>query len=302
MEGNPSLKFSPKPNYVYLNLTIVVDSLIGKSRESIGSVRYFFYFCEKTYLCKMDIQLFIPCYIDQFYPQTAFNTIKILEKVGCRVHYNPNQTCCGQPAFNGGYWKEASRLAEKFLADFDTAMPIVSPSGSCTSYIKHHYHKLIDEKSELYQQYELVKNSIFELSDFLVNVLKIEDLGATFPHKVTFHDACSALREYGIKNEPRKLLSKVRGLELIEMRESETCCGFGGTFAVKNNAISSAMVEKKVLNALETKAEYIISTEASCLMNINGYCVKQNLPIRGIHLADVLGSTPKSPKGDFQNI
>ena len=236
----------------------------------------------------MDIQLFIPCYIDQLYPQTAFNTIKILEKAGCCVHYNPKQTCCGQPAFNSGYWNEAASLAKKFLADFNVEMPVVSPSGSCTSYIIHHYHKLIDEKSELRSQYDAMKNSIFELSDFLINKLKIEDFGAKFPHKVTFHDSCSALREYEIKIEPRKLLSKVQGLKLIEMNESETCCGFGGTFAVKHNAISTAMVEKKVLNALETGAEYIISTEASCLININGYCEKQNLPIRGIHLADVL--------------
>jgi len=238
----------------------------------------------------MDIQLFIPCYIDQLYPQTAFNTIKILEKAGCRVHYNPKQTCCGQPAFNSGYWNEASVLAKKFLADFNAEMPVVSPSASCTGYIIHNYHKLLDPASELFEQYELMKNSIFELSDFLVNRLKIEDLGAKFPHKVTYHDSCTALRKYGIKAEPRKLLNKVQGLELIEMNESETCCGFGGAFSVKYSAISSAMVEKKVLNALETKAEYIISTEASCLININGYCEKQNLPIRGMHLADVLSA------------
>ena len=238
----------------------------------------------------MEIQLFVPCFIDQLYPQTAFNTIKILEKAGCRVHYNPNQTCCGQPAFNSGYWEEAGRLAEKFLSDFGPDMPVVSPSASCASYIIHHYHKLLGEKPELQRQHNSMKNSIYELSDFLVNVLHIENLGAKFPHKVTFHDSCSALREYGIKEEPRKLLANVAGLELIEMQESETCCGFGGTFAVKNNAISSAMAEKKVLNALETKAEYIVSTEASCLMNINAYCNKQKLPVKGIHLADILAA------------
>ncbi|NDV47918.1 (Fe-S)-binding protein [Paludibacter sp. 221] len=238
----------------------------------------------------MDIQLFIPCYIDQLYPQTAFNTIKVLEKAGCNVHYNPKQTCCGQPAFNSGYWKEASDLAEKFLTDFNADMPVVSPSGSCTSYIIHHYGKVLSGKTELIRQHESMKSSIYELSDFLINALKIENLGAEFPHKVTYHDSCSALREYGIKEQPRRLLKQVKGLELIEMTESETCCGFGGTFAVKNNFISGAMAEKKVRNALETGAEYIISTEASCLMNINGYCNKQNLPIKGIHLADVLAS------------
>ena len=238
----------------------------------------------------MDIQLFIPCYIDQLYPETGFNTIKILEKAGCNVLYNPKQTCCGQPAFNSGYWKETALLAEKFLSDFRPDIPIVSPSGSCSSFIIHHYQKVLADRPDLLDRHFKIKDKIFELSDFLVNILKVKDLSAKFPHTVTFHDSCSALREYGIKDEPRILLSHVEGLELIEMEESETCCGFGGTFAVKNNAISSAMAEKKVLNALATNAEYIVSTEASCLLNINSYCTKNKLPIKGIHLADILAS------------
>jgi L-lactate dehydrogenase complex protein LldE len=243
-----------------------------------------------NYQLNMDVQLFIPCYIDQLYPETGFNTIKVLEKAGCTVHYNPNQTCCGQPAFNSGYWEEAGSLAEKFLKDFNPDMPVVSPSGSCSSFIIHHYHKVLADRFDLLERHQQMKNNIYELSDFLVNVLKIENLGAKFPHTVTFHDSCSALREYGIKDEPRRLLANVESLKLIEMEESDTCCGFGGTFAVKNNAISSAMAEKKVINALATNAEYIVSTEASCLMNINGYCKKQNLPLKGIHLADILAS------------
>jgi len=238
----------------------------------------------------MDIQLFMPCYIDQLYPQTGLNTVKVLEKAGCRVHYRPEQTCCGQPAFNSGYWNDAAALAEKFLSDFDASMPIVAPSGSCTGFIIHQYHKLFKDKPELLTRFDAIKPLVFELSDFLVNYLKTDDLGAVFPHKVTYHDSCSALREYGIKNEPRQLLSKVHGLELIEMDESETCCGFGGTFAVKFSDISSAMAEKKVRLALETGAGYIISTEASCLMNINGYCAKHKLSVRGIHLVDVLAA------------
>ena len=238
----------------------------------------------------MDIQLFIPCYIDQLYPETAFNTVKVLENAGCTVHFNSEQTCCGQPAFNTGYWDEARTLAVKFLTDFKPDMPVVSPSGSCTGYIRNHYRKLFEGQSEKLAQLDALYPHIFELSDFLVNVLKVTDLEAFFPHKVTFHDSCSALREYGIKDEPRQLLRKVKGLELIEMCESDTCCGFGGTFAVKNAAISTAMDEKKVRNALETGAEFIISTEASCLMNINGYIQKHKLPIKGIHLADVLAA------------
>lgn len=238
----------------------------------------------------MDVQLFIPCFIDQLYPETAFNVIKILEKAGCKVHYNPQQTCCGQPAFNSGYWKETEAFAQKFLTIFDAGMPVVSPSGSCSGFIIHHYHKVLSNRPDLLAKHEEMKTNIFELSDFLVNVLKIEKFGARFHHKVTFHDSCSALREYGIKDEPRRLLTEVEGLELIEMNECDTCCGFGGTFAVKNNAISSAMAEKKVQNAIETNADYIVSTEASCLMNINGYIKKHNLPVKGIHLADVLAN------------
>ena len=204
----------------------------------------------------MKINLFVPCFIDQLYPQTAFNTIKILEKVGCEVQYNPNQTCCGQPAFNSGYWDEARKLATKFFTDFsDENTPIISPSASCISYVKTHYKKLFELQPDKLAECERVGKLGYELSDFLVNVLKIDNFGATFNHKVTFHDSCSALREYGIKAEPRQLLSKVNGLELIEMEESETCCGFGGTFAVKNTSNSSAMAEKKVF-AQQKKAVF----------------------------------------------
>lgn len=238
----------------------------------------------------MKVQLFIPCYIDQLYPQTGFNTIKVLEKCGCEVIYNPNQTCCGQPAYNSGYWDESRSLANKFLQDFNAEIPIVTPSGSCAGFVIHHYPKLFIENEAQLINAKAVGEQIFELSDFLINVLKIDDLGAQFEHSVTFHDSCSALREYGIKDEARQLLSKVKGLQLIEMEEAETCCGFGGTFSIKHPEISTAMTDKKTINAIATGAEYIVSTEASCLMNINSYCIKNNLPIKGIHLADILAS------------
>lgn len=238
----------------------------------------------------MKVQLFIPCYIDQLYPQTGQNTLEILEKVGCEVIYNPNQTCCGQPAFNSGYWGESKALAEKFFNDYDPNMPIVSPSGSCTGFIKRHYAKLFANEAEKLALCDTVSSNLFELSDFLCNQLKIVDLGSVFPHKVTLHRSCSSIREYGLTNEPERLLSHVKGLELIEMEESTTCCGFGGTFAIKQTDISTAMVAKKVEHALATGAEYIVGTEASCLMNITSYCQRQGLPIRGIHLADILNA------------
>ncbi len=238
----------------------------------------------------MQVQLFIPCYIDQLYPQTAHNVWAILEKAGCSIQYNPEQTCCGQPAFNSGYLNESTALAQKFIDDYPHDTPIVSPSGSCTGYIKKHYAQVLGNDPMRLERFEQIKDNVFELSDFLVNQLGVTDLGAHFPHKVTYHDSCSALREYGIKEEPRALLRKVKGLELIEMPNSETCCGFGGTFAVKHTEISTAMVANKLRSAIETGVKYIVTTEASCLMNINGYAQKNGIDVRAIHLADILNS------------
>ena len=238
----------------------------------------------------MNVAAFIPCFIDQFYPNTAFNFIKLLQKAGCTVDYNPGQTCCGQPAFNSGYWKEAKSLAVKWLDDFSNTELIVSPSASCTGFIKNNYCKLFsDEQSSLERLSEMTPR-IFELSDFLVNHIQKVEFGAVFNHRVTFHDSCSGLREYGIKNEPRILLQHVSGLELVEMENTTTCCGFGGTFAAKFHHISTAMTDQKVEHALKTGAEYIVSTEASCLMNMEAYIRKQKLTIKTIHLADLLAT------------
>jgi L-lactate dehydrogenase complex protein LldE len=238
----------------------------------------------------MKVDLFVPCFIDQLYPATAFNVIKLLEYAGVSVHYNPEQTCCGQPALNSGYRKEARSLALKFLRDFENAHTIVGPSASCIGYIRTHYHKLFSDDSVNLAKSEKIKSNIFELTDFLVNVVKVVSFGAEFPHRVTYHDACSALREYGIKEEPRTLLRNVKGLELIEMEGTEVCCGFGGTFSVKFPTISSAMAEQKVEKALETGAEYIVSTESSCLINLEGYIRKHNIPLKTIHIADILAN------------
>jgi L-lactate dehydrogenase complex protein LldE len=236
----------------------------------------------------MLVDAFIPCFIDQFYPETAANFVAILKKAGCDVKYNPEQTCCGQPAYNSGYWKEARTVATKFLNDFGGADIVVAPSASCTGFVRNYYHKLFEEETELLTRTNQIRKRIFEFSDFLVNHLKMTELNAEFNHKVTFHDSCAGLREYGIKKEPRKLLEAVKGLELIEMDKLDTCCGFGGTFAAKFHHISTAMTEQKVENALKTGAEYIVSTEGSCLMNMDAYIKKQKLPIKTIHLVDIL--------------
>ncbi len=237
----------------------------------------------------MKVQIFIPCFVDQLYPETAFNMVKVLEKATCEVEYNPKQTCCGQPAFNAGFWDEARDVATKFLKDFDTIDYIVAPSASCVGFVKNYYGKLF-ENSSLHNKVKDVSSRIYEFSAFLTDVLKITNYGAMLKGKATYHDSCAALRECVIKEGPRKLLKNVKGLELIEMDDNETCCGFGGTFAVKFEAISIAMGEQKVNNALATGAEYIISTDASCLLHIDGYIKGKNLPIKTMHLADVLAS------------
>ena len=236
----------------------------------------------------MKVNLFIPCFIDQLYPQTAFNAVRLLEAAGVEVHYNPEQTCCGQPAFNSGHWDEARSLAIKFMNDFEDALVIVGPSASCTGFIRNYYHRLLAGNDGLLVRLERLQPLVYELSDFLVNVVQKTDFGASFPHKVTYHDACSALREYGIRREPRLLLSNVKGLELVEMKDTETCCGFGGTFAAKFKHISTAMTAQKVEHAMASGAEYIVSTEASCLMNMESYIKKQKLSVKTIHLADIL--------------
>lgn len=218
--------------------------------------------------------------------------VKVLEKVGCEVNYNPNQTCCGQPAFNAGFFDEAREVANKFLDDFsnETSHYIVAPSASCVGMVRNAYQDIFVKSSKLVK-YRAMQKKVYELTEFLTDVMGITGIeGAALQGKYTYHDSCSALRECGIKAGPRALLSNVQGLELIEMEDNETCCGFGGTFAVKFEAISTAMAEQKVDNALATGADYIISTDSSCLMHLQAYINKQKKPIKTMHIADVLAS------------
>ncbi len=237
----------------------------------------------------MNVQIFIPCFIDQLYPNIAFNMVKVLEKAGCTVYYNTNQTCCGQPAFNAGFWGEAKDVCKKFINDFNGTDYVVVPSASCVGFVRNYYGNLF-ENSAQQQQVKSLAERTFEFSEFLVNVLKVENLGAEFIGKATYHDSCAALRECNLKVEPRKLLRNVKGLELIEMNDVETCCGFGGTFAVKFDTISIAMADQKIDNALNTGAEYLISTDMSCLMHVDGCIQHQQKNLKVIHLADVLAS------------
>ena len=237
----------------------------------------------------MNVDLFIPCFIDQLYPNTAWNMVRVLEKAGCTVHYNQQQTCCGQPAFNAGYWDQCKEVGEKFLDDFRNDRLIISPSASCVGMVKNYYAELFNNTTR-HNQYKSIQRNIYELSDFLVNVLGVTDFGARLDARITYHDSCSGLREVGIRREPRELLSKVKGLELVEMKDNETCCGFGGTFSVKYEPIAVGMAEQKIIHADATGTDYIVSTDQSCLMHLQGFLKKQGNPMKVMHLADVLAS------------
>ncbi len=215
--------------------------------------------------------------------------VKVLRKAGVKVEYNTEQTCCGQMAFNSGFRDEAQALGIKFLNDFKHDRPVVTPSASCAGYVRNYFNELF-YNSAYHLEYKRVARHMHEVTDFLVNNLGKTDFGAVFPHKVTYHDSCAGLREYKLKDEARILLSKVSGLELIEMKDTHVCCGFGGTFSVKHEAISTAMAEQKVQNALDTGAEYIVSTDLSCLMHLDGYIRKHKLPLKIMHVVDVIAS------------
>jgi L-lactate dehydrogenase complex protein LldE len=215
--------------------------------------------------------------------------IKVLEKAGCTVSYNASQTCCGQPAFNAGFWDEAKSVCTKFIKDFKSSDFIVTPSASCAGFVRNYYSKLF-ENSSLHNDVKDISKRIYEFSEFMVNILKVENVGASLTGKATYHDSCAGLRECKIKEEPRKLLANVRGLSITEMNDVETCCGFGGTFAVKFEAISIGMGEQKVEHALATGADYLISTDHSCLMHLQGYIKHKGYKLQTMHLADVLAA------------
>jgi L-lactate dehydrogenase complex protein LldE len=238
----------------------------------------------------MTISLFVPCFVDLMFPKAAISAVKIFEKLGHKVVLPEGPACCGQPAFNTGYWDESRVTAEKVLDSLKGADAVVIVSGSCGAMIKNFYPQLFEGTKHEPAAKALAAKS-HEFSSFLVRQLKVTDVGARFPHKVTFHDGCHGLRELNNKLPPRELLRQVRGLELVEMTEAETCCGFGGTFAAKFPAISTAMGEVKCDSALQTGAEYVISCDSSCLMQIDGLAKKQGKAIKTLHLAEVLAQS-----------
>ena len=236
----------------------------------------------------LEVDLFVPCFVDQLYPQSALNAVKLLEKAGCKVNYNASQTCCGQPSFNAGHWDQAREVATKFLEEYHESRFLVILSSSCTGMVRNYYNELF-ANSSLHLQQKHVSKVAYELVEFLTKVVKFEDFGAKMPGvKAAYHDACAALREVHLQEEPRRLLSLVEGLEIVPIAGQTTCCGFGGTFAVKYESISNAMAEQKTEAVTEAGVEVLISSDLSCLLHLQGFLKAESSPIKTMYIADVL--------------
>jgi len=238
----------------------------------------------------MKVSLFIPCLTEHFFPDSGISMVKVFNHLGVDVEYVENQTCCGQPAFNSGYRKELIPIAERFIVLFKDKEYIIAPSGSCVSFVKCFYKEL-DINPKLKPELEKLSKIIFEFTEFLVDVLKIDSLGGEFNHKVTYHDSCHLLRELGVHDQPRKLIRSIKNINFVEMEKPDTCCGFGGTFSYKYEDVSVAMVERKCRYIEESGAEFCIGADSSCLMNIEGYLRKHNMKAKTMHIADLLAKS-----------
>jgi L-lactate dehydrogenase complex protein LldE len=237
---------------------------------------------------KTRVSLFVTCIVDQLFPQVGIAMTQVLERLGFQIDFPSMQTCCGQPAFNSGYPAEAGTVARHFLETFRQSEYIVVPSGSCTSMIKHHFADVFANDPKMLDLAQSTAPRVWEFSQFLMEVAGVDDVGARFNGVVTYHDSCHSLREMHIKDGPRKLLSKVRGLTLREMEPAEECCGFGGTFSVKFPEVSGGMARTKIESILKTEAGTVVSVDSSCLMQIQGAIDRARLPIRTMHLAEIL--------------
>lgn len=242
----------------------------------------------------MRIALFITCVNDTLFPEAGRATVQILERLGHTVSFPPDQTCCGQMHANSGYEREALPLLRRFVQAFSAEGidAVVSPSGSCVAMVRHHYARLAVNAGDqrLSDEVAQLAPHVYELSEFLVDVLKVQDVGAYYPHRVAYHPSCHALRTLGIREAPLRLLSNVRGLDLVELQDAHTCCGFGGTFAVKNPDVSAAMLVDKLRAVLDVDAEVCAALDSSCLMHIGGGLSRQRAGVRTVHLAEILAA------------
>ena len=238
------------------------------------------------------VQLFITCIIDTLYPETGEAVVRVLEKAGVKVSFPPGQTCCGQPAFNAGLRKQARKMAIQTIRAFESYPgPVVIPSGSCASMIRHSYAELFATDPSWLPRAKALAERTYELSEFLVDVLDITNLGARFCGRITYHSSCHLLRSLGVDRQPRCLLSAVQEAELVELPDTGDCCGFGGVFSVEHPEISTAMLERKIANIEASGADLVVTCDAGCVTNINGGLHRKRKPLRAVYIADVLAKS-----------
>jgi len=235
---------------------------------------------------RVRVSLFVTCFNDTLFPDAARATVRVLERLGCEVEFRAEQTCCGQMHGNSGYEDAARPLAERFARVFAGAEAVVSPSASCVGFVREHYPRM---------GVPFEGPPVYELTEFLVDVLGVEDVGASFPHRVTLHPTCHSVRALGVGDRPARLLRAVRGIDLVELPDALECCGFGGTFAVKNADVSTAMLSDKIRSVVDTKAEVVCAVDSSCLMHIGGGLSRGRTGVRTVHLAEILASTEEDP-------
>jgi L-lactate dehydrogenase complex protein LldE len=243
----------------------------------------------------MKISLFVTCYNDTMFPETGKAVVSVLERLGHTVDFRPAQTCCGQMHYNTGYQKDALPLMHHFLEVYRDVETICIPSSSCVAMMRDHYPKMAEQsaKPEIRAQVELLLPRVYEFTELLVDKLQVDDVGAFFPHRVTLHTSCHSIRSLHLNGKPEKLLGKVRGLTLVDLPDSNQCCGFGGTFSIKNAEVSAAMLAEKVQRVLSTRAEICTAVDNSCLMHINGALHRQRAGMRTMHLAEILASVER---------
>lgn len=240
----------------------------------------------------MRVSLFITCYNDTLFPETGKAVVRVLERLGHTVDFPAGQTCCGQMHYNTGYQADAFPLLRRFVAQFGGAEAVVVPSSSCVAMMRDHYPKMARHlgEQELVRKVDALLDRVWEFSEFLTKRLGIENVGAYYPHRVTYHASCHGLRSLHLGDGPQRLLRAVKGIDLVELQGLEQCCGFGGTFAVKNAEVSSAMLAEKTNAVLNTRAEACTACDNSCLMHIEGGLHRQRTGVRAVHLAEILAS------------
>ena len=248
----------------------------------------------------MRVSLFITCIVDQFFPQAGEAVVETLTRLGVEVDFNPAQTCCGQPAFNTGYRTEARRVAAQMLDLFEAELTwadyIVAPSGSCVAMVRKFYPELFADEPRQQARVRRVGERIYEFSQFLVNVLGVEDVSASLNGRVTYHDSCHLLRELGVSSEPRRLIASVGRAEFVEMDRADACCGFGGTFSVRFPELSTAIAEEKVASIERTRAATVVACDAGCLMQIAGLLARRGSDVQCLHIAELLAAR-EDPEG-----